>query len=235
MDEEKRRKLKNIGLAMLIIGFIIKNGLIIIAGITLLIFSRKKENKKENKETRKKIPLDVEEDYEKLQAVFEMYKEKADEDKKYRSNVDVRQFKGRKDVTKEEVAEYLWIHKLWEGWHEKDIILDEIIKVCNLNEEDKEWIMNEHYNHKGNDGTIGSGCWERNEEIKAILDYERKKIVKKDKELDRNEKENDNLMKKLGLDEILEEIENKEEYKKTKENHKYIYYYEEWLKEKGYV
>ena len=191
-----------------------------------------KSKKKKNKEKEKEIPIEEENNIEQIKACVEEIEEKNKEDLKYRKKVDLRQFKNRNDVTKEEVAEYLWFHYMWEGFHEKIIICEEIKKVSNINDEDIKWILNEHYNHKSKKGEKGNGCWIRDYEIKKIMEYSIKKERERNKNFQEWENKENNLIK--GFKE-LEEINEYIKDKKMDEKYKYIYYYEDWLKEKGYI
>ena len=193
-----------------------------------LLFRKRKP--KEEKE--KEVPIEEENNIEAIRAKVEEIEDKNRKDLEYRRNVDLRQFRGRNDVTRQEVADFLWYHYLWEGFHEKKIICQEIMRVSNITQEDIDWVRHEHYHHKGKAGEEGGGCWIRNEEIKREIEYESKKVLKQDKEnkefMEREEKWMDKFIPEIN--EITKEYE-----KPMDEKHKYIFYYEDWLKEKGYT
>lgn len=164
-----------------------------------------------------KIPPDNTTNVDQIRAVVEQIDTIKEKEKIYRKKVDLRQFKGRENVTRKEISDYLWYHFIWEGRRQKEIICEEISKVSNINQDDIDWIMHEHYNHKCNDGSIGGGYWIRNEEARREYIYDIKKTRQKDEEWERKT-EILGLPKRKHLDEYL-----------------FIYYYDEWLKMKGYV
>ncbi len=209
------------------IGFIIVA--IPIWGIVFIQYQIKKP-KKLNEEV-EEVPLEEEQNIDQLRALYEKAEKERQKWIEYRRNVDLRQFKGRNDVTKEEVAEYLWYHKNWEGKKEKIIILDEIMKVCDINEEDVKWIMKEHYNHVAENGSIGAGHYIRNEETRRIMEYERKKAWENDRKIEERLNRCDEVMIRRNP-QLKERLE-----KRNKENERfeYIFNYEGWLKKKGYV
>ncbi len=214
MDKGYKRRISWLAVGIVIM---LINPIFIILGITIillvaidyLLFKPRKKEEKEEYE----IPIEEENNVDKIRANIEKVKIKNEEEKEIRKNVDLRQFKGRNDVTKEELAKYLWYHQIWEGRREKEIICEEIAKVSNLTNEDIRWVINEHYNHKGNDGISGSGHWIKNEEAKREIEYRRKKVREFDEEIEKISKEKAN----------------------KKEEYEYIFYYEDWLKKKGYI
>lgn len=197
--------------------------IIAIVIIDYMLFGKKKRNKKE-----KEIPIEEKNNVEEVRAIVEKIEKENEKEKEYRRNVDKRQFNGREDVTKEEVAYYIWMHYQWEGRKEKKMICEEISKVCNINEEDINWIMKEHYNHEGENGS-----WIRDEEEKRIIEYERKKYKENEKIYEEIKNKNKEMLKIFPeLKEINEEIEKKEQ---ENENYEYTVNYDEWLKKKGYI
>lgn len=189
--------------------------------IDCLLFRERK--KKEEKE--KEVPIEEENNIEAIRATVEEIEDINAKDLEYRRNVDLRQFRGREDVTKKEVEEYLWFHHKWEGFEEKRIICQEIIKVSNITKEDIKEVMKKHF-EKG-------GKWITDYELKAEEEYINKKVRKKDKENEKfEEEENKSIKNNKYLMEVNEIIKGYE--KPTNEEHKYIFYYEDWLKEKGY-
>lgn len=202
-------------------------------GLIFVIDCLLSKEKKPKDEIEKEIPIEEVNNIDAIRATVEEIEDLNKEDLEYRKKVDLRQFRGRNNVTKQEVADYLWYHYLWEGFHEKRIICQEIIRVSNITQDDIDWVFKEHYHHKTKAGEEGSGCWIRNEEIRREIEYENEKIRKQDKEnkefMEREEKWMENFFPEIN--EIVKEVYKKE----NDEKYKYIFYYEEWLKEKGYV
>lgn len=176
-----------------------------------------------------KVPIEDEINTDYIRASIEKIEKINKEEKEYRRNIDIRQFKGRKNVTKEEVENFLWVHYAWEGFKEKKIILEEIEKETNITKDDIKWILHEHYNKEIN-GEKGGGCWERNEEYKKELEYTKNKIKEIENEYDKIEKINNNLIKEIPILKDIKEVNHKKD-----DEIKYRYYYDEWLKEKGYI
>lgn len=236
MKELNKRQLFGIGLAIslmvLNIGFIFVS----IPLLLIVLIDYRITHKKPKIEYEKEVPIEENQNIDQLRALVESIESEKQKWIEYRRNVDLRQFKGRNDVTKEEVAKYLWYHKVWEGRKEKCIILEEIMRVSNLTEDDCRWIMHEHYNHKGNDGSIGGGHWIRNEETKREIEYERKKNEKLERDFQKIY-EYDEIFKdiKPALYEKIKKKNNEYEEKRRNSDYWYIYHYEDWLKQKGYV
>lgn len=227
----KKRQMIGIGIAlslmMLNIGFIIISlPIFLIVAIDYLLTRKKNKEKIIEYE----VPIEEETNIDSIRA----FAEKAEQEKQkwieYRRNVDLRQFKGRNDVTRKEVEDYLWYHKVWEGHHEKWIILDEIMKVSNLTEDDCKAILYNHYHRQTRNGEIAQGHWIRNEETKRILDYEKRKVLEKEKEYE--DKMND-IEKDLKV--MFPQIyELTKRPNKKDDEYNYIFKYEDWLKERGY-
>lgn len=217
MDKGEKRRITWLAIAivlMVINVLFIFVSLPIIAIVALDYAITKPKNKDDDSEY--EVPIEEENYVDKIRAHNEKIESQREYEKNYRKTVDLRQFKGRNDVDKKEVANYLWFHKIWEGRREKEIICEEIAKVSNITNEDIDWIMHEHYNHQGNDGSVGGGHWIRNEETKRELEYERKKTREQNEELNKK-------FKSLKINH------------KMNDKYKYIFYYEDWLKEKGYI
>lgn len=230
MKEFKLRQIIGIGIALSL--SLLNFGFVIVSIPILIIVMIDYSFNKPKKEIEEEVPIETDSsEIEVIRALSEKVDLERNKWIEYRRNVDVRQFKGRKDVTVEEVEDYLWYHKAWEGHHEKWIILDEIMKVCNLNEDDCKEIMIEHYNHKGNDDEIGSGCWIRNEEQKKIQEYENKKYLRERNEVDKNiERMNQQVLQMCPqAKNILTRSK-----RKNDDRFRYINDYDNWLKERGY-
>ena len=216
MDKGKKRRISWLAVAIVLMLVNVLFIFISVPIIMIVIIDYLLTSTKTIKEEEYEVPIEEDNNVDKLRACVEKVDNKNEYEKEIRKKVDLREFKGRKDVTKEEVARYLWYHKIWEGRREKEIICEEIAKVSNINEEDINWIMHEHYNHEGKDGKVGGGYWDRNDEAKREIEYRRKKVREKDKEFKKDfERHN------------IKESKNEE--------YKYIFYYDDWLKEKGYV
>lgn len=221
--ELSKRHLIGIGIAL---SLMVLNFALAIIGLPILFvvwidYTFSKGLKIKEKENIEQIE-DEQENIDSIRATVEKTEKEKEKWLEYRKNVDLRQFKGRKDVTVQEVKDYLWYHMQWEGHYEKELILEEIKKVSNITDEDCREIMYEHYHHKANDGSIVSGCWIRNEEAKCEMEYRKKKVREKEKEWNR-------IMKETHIDLLKDSV------RENNEKHKYIFYYEDWLKERGYT
>lgn len=223
MKEMRNRQIIGYAIA---ISMIIINPILILFSIPIIIITTIDYilSKTKNKEIEKEVPIEEENNIEEIRALIEKIQEKNEEEKEYRKNVDLRQFKGRKDVTKEEVEKYLWTHYVWEGLENKKIILEEICKTSNLGEENIKEIIKEHI-QKG-------GCWIRNEELRREQEYTRKKAYEEDLKMKKELEKSDEWIKKI--DKKIYEI-NMRNKKQENEDFIYTFNYEEWLKMKGYV
>ena len=237
MDKLNKRQIIWIALTIVLI-FINIFFIVIAIPIWLIIFLEcvfKKQNIGKD-EISEEIPIENNGlEVEQLRALKEKVEIEKEKWIEYRRNVDLRQFKGRNDVTRQEVADYLWFHKIYEGRKEKCIILEEIMKVSNINEDDCKWILNEHYNHVGGDGTVGAGHWIKNEETKRILEYERKKEEESEKEYQKIFEINEMFRNNPVMYKKMEERRIAQEKRRKASKYWYVYHYEDWLKEKGYV
>lgn len=217
MDKGKKRRISWLAVAIVLVVinvlFIFISVPIVLIVILDYLITKPKQLKEE---TEYEVPIEEENNVDKIRAHSEKIAMQKEYEKEFRKEVDLRQFKGRTDVDKQEVANYLWYHQLWQGRREKEIICEEIAKVSNITDEDIRWILNEHYNHQGRDGSVGGGHWIKNEETKREIEYERNKARKFDEDMKKK-------FKSLNMD------------YKIDGKYKYIFYYEDWLKEKGFV
>lgn len=218
--------------------------LLVIAGIYLFI-KQKKTSKIDNTPPKRHVieqnPFNREADL----ATLSECNEVIDTDKQIRQETDLRQFQGRNDVTKEELATYMFEQRRWDGIYERRIQMQEIIKVCNLSSDDITWVENElqhyHPDKDNQDFTVDNKCcFVRNEEEKAVIDYHNEQeLARLQVEVPKNEKEyqkNLSFMQEIGLDLVTPAYE--EDHKKLMETYETSIRksdYELWLSMKGYV
>ena len=81
--------------------------------------------------------------YEDIRLQSEITQEKLSHALDIKRATDVRQFKGREDVTKEEVLEYMFNKDTYVGFVTQQIHLERIQEVCNFSEEDRQWVTHE--------------------------------------------------------------------------------------------
>lgn len=219
--------------------------LLILIGIVLFIKSRKTPKIDTRQRKRPIETLDT----------FEIEKQKADlaeceeliaSEKRLREEADLRQFKGRSDVTKEELAQYMYEQRKWDGIHERHVHMEEIIKSCNLTMDDVAWVEQElqhyHFNKNNPEQTADfKCCYVRDEEEKAITEYQNEKEKGRiTSEIRKEEQEfNEHLAfyKELGFnDDVITNFQNahnkvidtyNESLRKVD--------YESWLEKKGYT
>ena len=216
---------------------------LIMAGILLLLYLAYK-NHKENEQIISVQPdqLDVIDNNEldQFRALYEITKKKVDIKYQTMREMDIRQFQGRKDVTIDEVVNYMIEKSQCIGLEKRSYQMQRITQVCNLTEEDMKEVFHRIW-----------GKCKINEDIEAqkVADYmfkEGKKLYDSDdhKCIARQMKEyelsvrgdtqekRDELEKWLP-EEKLKNLEEKEYWDKE-DIHRY-YDYEEWLKKKGYI
>jgi hypothetical protein len=158
-------------------------------------------------------------------------------------STDLRQFQGRSDVTKEELATYMFEQHQWNGAYERKTMMEEIIKYCNLTMDDVEWCMDRlnHYTYDDDPYHEYKACVVPSEEAKAILDYnneqESAKIKQEVIKLIKDHKANLEFIKPDDTDGELAKIYT-EQFNRTLRlyaNQLRQCDYESWLKMKGYV
>lgn len=229
--------------------------LLIIVGIYFYIKSKKKPKI----EPQRRINVSQQDnlELEQYKANLEECEELIADVGRIRREVDLRQFQGRKDVTKEELADYMFEQQYWNGAYERSIYMEEIIKVCNLNSDDIAWVKEEleHY-HPFREGTyLGDTlqenqsftfdnrvCKERSDEDKAVAQYmneiEKEETIKYINKLKSDRQKEVDFLKQIDM--YNEEFE--KQFDESVE--KSINYalqdlrrcdYETWLHEKGYV
>lgn len=146
--------------------------LLIILALYLFIKSKNKPKIEEKPQIR---PIEEPFNVEAYKATLADCEELIRNDNLIRKETDLRQFKGRSDVTKEELATYMYEQRKWDGVYERHLQMEEIIKVCNLTNRDIEWVEEEltHYHPFNNCETTYDNkcCLVRSEEQKAICEY----------------------------------------------------------------
>lgn len=218
--------------------------IILILGIYLFIRSRK-QPKIENKRKRPHDTLDT----------FEIEKQKADlaeceeliaHEEQLRAEADLRQFKGRSDVTKEELAQYMFEQRRWDGIHERHVQMEEIIKVCNLTMDDISWVEQElqhyHFNPNSPEQTLDfKCCYVRDEKEKAVSDYQNEKekyrITSDMRKEEQEFKEHLAFYKELGFgDDVINNFTSAHDKLMNTYNESLREVdYESWLEKKGYT
>lgn len=218
--------------------------IILILGIYLLVRSRK-QPKIENKRKKTHDTLDT----------FEIEKQKADlaeceeliaHEEQLRAEADLRQFKGRSDVTKEELAQYMFEQRRWDGIHERHVQMEEIIKVCNLTMDDISWVEQElqhyHFNPNLPEQTLDfKCCYVRDEEEKAVSDYQNEKekyrITSDMRKEEQEFKEHLAFYKELGFgDDVINNFTSAHDKLMNTYNESLRKVdYESWLEKKGYT
>ena len=218
--------------------------IILILGIYLFIRSRK-QPKIESKRKKTHDTLDT----------FEIEKQKADlaeceeliaHEEQLRAETDLRQFKGRSDVTKEELAQYMFEQRRWDGIHERHVQMEEIIKVCNLTMDDISWVEQElqhyHFNPNSPEQTLDfKCCYVRDEEEKAVSDYQNEKekyrITSDMRKEEQEFKEHLAFYKELGFgDDVINNFTSAHDKLMNTYNESLRKVdYESWLEKKGYT
>ncbi len=201
----------------------------LIIAIIFLLTREKKTPKIEQKPQKRRIPEQETFNRDEFQATLAEVENLIDENRQIRAEADLRQFINRNDVTKEELAEYMFNQRRWDGVYERHVQMEEISKVCNITPNDIEWVE---------ESLKGKCCIVRSEEARAILDYqkeqsrlENEKIIRET--MSRLQREKDILdiydddVKQMMLDSSYDLINFcKENLKKCD--------YDTWLKEHGY-
>lgn len=197
--------------------------LIVLIGLGIA-FLTKKANKEKVNEI---IDVPIEQNNSNLRANFLKAEQDNQKNIDYKKAIDVRQFARRDDVTNEEVIDYIIAHKRYEGWINICYILDAISLVCNINEENVKEIKKYLWKNVS---------FNESDEDKKINEYNKEKYRKLDKKIKLNNDLFWNKYKGTEVERIWQGLEHKEILdEKEKDMLKMTYYYEDWLKEKGYV
>lgn len=184
-------------------------------------------------------------DYTTLQAMLQDMQKYIDEDKETIKNTDLRQFMNRNDVTKEELAQYMWEQKYWDGAHERHLQMVEISKHCNITEDDIKWVEQE-LTHYPTYGRVGKAYAFRNDEAHMIWKENNKESAMQTKELiheiDKSKQDADNFDKLLGIDKFsgyskYKAYRDNDYQKMTNRNMNNLRTcdYDTWLTWKGYI
>lgn len=220
--------------AIIILMVLFRAVILLILFIGLLLFIRKRR-KDYTEVEQKPIPKEIPQDsfnYDAHMSTLAECEELIANDMQTRREADLRQFKGRSDVTKEEVAQYMFEQRGWDGIHERHLHLEEIAKVSNLNASDIRWIE-EELKHKC--------CYLRDEEEQAVWNYRNEQAMAKLKvEIPMAEQqfqENKAFHKELGFDDdVIQAYE--DDHKELMEAYETSIRqcdYDLWLAMKGYV
>ena len=229
-----------IAIALYILSFVLP--LLFIVGIYLIIKLRKKPRIEPQQ---KKKPLsEATVNLEAIRATYEECEKLVEQDRQIRLETDLRQFQGRTDVTKEELATYMFEQRRWDGKYERHIQMEEIIKVCNLDSDDIEWVENElNYYHSENGNILIDKCSPiRSEEEKAVWMYHneqgKNRVNKYLDTIKRERKQEIEYLKLIGEFDPDYEKYFDNSYEKAVQvgmNNLREYDYDRWLKIKGYV
>lgn len=242
-----KKVLKVMGLIALFLLFYRYFTLILIAGIVIYFVRR---NKKEIPEPPKKRPrIEAERtDYIQVQATVAEARKVIDEHNDIVRNTDLRQFRGRTDVTREELATYMFEQQYWNGAYERRVMMEEITKYCNLTMDDVEWCIENlnHYKTHPNNPMEYTSCAVRSEEQRAIWE-ENNRIGREDtyKTIrDLNKLHSDtlrfeddlNIPKTDAFYKMRDDL-NEQHNQRIQELKERLreYDYDEWLKMKGYA
>lgn len=228
---------------------------LIIGGILLLliVFLKRKENKKEEIEEEDELEVIEANDSNPIRIQNERLEEIHNDKITYMRDVDVRQFKGRKDVTIDEVIDYMIERSQYIGIEKREYQMQRICQVCNLTEND----MNEVFKR-----TWGNVKVNEDKEGQKIADYMNEKIKENYltfKDFDGNDVKVNSYndlqgfwrgwkeyeLSKCKTKEEREKIEkifpesyiNQKENERREKDEKIIrsVFYDDWLKMKGYT
>lgn len=206
----------------------------ILVALLILYFLMPKKKKIENNDEDEILEVNDTTSHDQLRMQYELIKEKNDEAKKIMQEADVRQFAGRKDVTIEEVSEYLINRTQFIGLEKRINIMKRITQVCNLTEND----MNEVFHQ-----IWGKVKIQEDNEGQRIRDWEiekgKQEILRRtgfwsefkdqNRKYYKSDEEWGNMFPKEKIDEL-----DKKEYEKKESLYKF-YDYDNWLKKKGYI
>lgn len=216
--------------------------LIIAGGALFIIRYNRKQIPEKPKPKRPRIEAEPT-DYLQVQATVQEAQKVIDEHNDIIRSTDLRQFKGRTDVTKEELATYMFEQHYWNGAYERRTMMEEIVKHCNLSIDDVEWCEErlKHYTFEYDPHHEYTACVVMNEEAKAISDYtneqESARIKQEVRKLIQEHKTQIEFMKEIGTGEKLINIHNEQFNKSLRFYATQLrrFDYDAWLKMKGYV
>ena len=225
--------------------YILKDVLLTLCIIGIFLFiHRKKTPKIEQQPPKKRIPQPQDNfNLDAYRATLAECEKRVQQDRTIRKETDLRQFKGRSDVTRQELAEYMFEQRHWDGIFERRMQMEEIIKVCNLTLDDVNWVEQElkNYHTEGGNVLANRCCYERSEEEKAVWEYqneqERARLAMEIPKAESDFQRNLAFHKELGFDDdVIQAYENDHkalmnEYDKSLRSCNY----DAWLKMKGYI
>ena len=163
-------------------------------------------------------------------------------ERQIRQEADLRQFQGRTDVTKEELAQYMFEQRSWDGIHERRLQMEEIIKVCNLTMDDVEWVEQELKDYHLDDTVVHNKCCVvRSEEEQAVWQYQNEqetaRLTMEIPQVEEDFQKNLAFHKEIGYsDDVIQDYQNDHE-KLMNEYSESLRQcnYDLWLSMKGYV
>ena len=241
MNMNKKKAIMVIGAIALFIILYKYLPLLIIGGCVILIIRKDRKQIPEQKPKRPRIEAEPT-DYLQIQATVEEAKGVIEEHNNIIRSTDLRQFQGRNNVTKEELATYMFEQHYWNGAYERRTMMEEIIKHCNLTMDDIEWCEENlrHYRYDG-DPHEYKACAVYNEEAKAISDYtneqESARIKQEVAKLIKEHKAQLEFIKPDDTNGELAKIYTEQFNKSLRfyANQLRQYDYDYWLKMKGYI
>lgn len=206
----------------------------LIIGVLLFYFLMKKDKKIEENNEDEILEINDTTSHDQIRMQYELIREKDEERKKFMQEADVRQFEGRKDVTIDEVSEYLINRTQFIGFEKRQCIMKRITQVCNMTEKD----MNEVFHQ-----IWGKVKIQEDNEGQRIRDWEIEKGKQEElkrtgfwsefKEQNRKYYKTDEEWEKMFPKEKIDELDEKE-FQKKETIYKF-YDYDNWLKKKGYT
>lgn len=216
--------------------------LIIAGGALFIIRYNRKQIPEKPKPKRPRIEAEPT-DYLQVQATVQEAQKVIDEHNDIIRSTDLRQFKGRTDVTKEELATYMFEQHYWNGAYERRTMMEEIVKHCNLSIDDIEWCEDRlrHYTFEYDPYHEYTACVVMNEEAKAISDYtneqESARIKQEVAKLIKEHKAHLEFIKQDDINGELAKIFTEQFNRSLRFYATELrrYDYDAWLKMKGYV
>lgn len=210
--------------------------------IGILLYLRHKNKPKIEQKPQKRLPQEDTFDIEAYRATVDDCEQFLEGEHQIRQEADLRQFQGRTDVTKEELAQYMFEQRSWDGIHERRLQMEEIIKVCNLTMDDIAWVEQELKDYHIDDTVYSNKCCTvRSEEEKAVWDYQNEReMARLTMEIPQVEEDFQKHLafhKELGLDDdIIQDYQDDHnalmnEYSESLRQCNY----DLWLTMKGYV
>lgn len=205
---------------------------LIVFGIFFYLLLKKEprieQKPQKNIPQRRPLPQKEEISRDVIQATLEQVEEMIHNDEMMRKSFDLRQFRGRNNVTKEEVYEFMINQMAWDGVVERSAYMEEICKVSNFTEADSKWVKEQL---KSKVQLV------RNEEARIVQEYNYEEGRKRIHDYIREHEKYKEFRKTLPpfSQSYQQEIERKDkEFMDNMKRHLKAYDYEGWLKENGY-